>query len=153
MRDADRSATWYHKVLGFERTGEYRAPDGSRKVFMRDEGPSVRLRLTGISVAGSSRSAKLQSGWTTWRSRCPPGPSSAIRNGASPRPASYIYPGRARELHRRRGRRGVSRPRQHPARAKTMPVPDLDALGDFACRKKYGDPAMTVPVRSGTPSL
>jgi glyoxylase I family protein len=47
VRDADRSAAWYHKVLGFERTGEYRAPDGSRrKVFMRHEGLSVRLGLT-----------------------------------------------------------------------------------------------------------
>ena len=35
-------------MLGFERTGEYRAPDGSRrKVFMRHEGLSVRLGLTG----------------------------------------------------------------------------------------------------------
>lgn len=47
VRDAERSATWYHEVLGFECTGDYRAPDGSRqKVFMRHEGLSVRLGLT-----------------------------------------------------------------------------------------------------------
>jgi glyoxylase I family protein len=47
VRDADRSAAWYHEVLGFERTGEYRAADGSRrKVFLRHEGLSVRLGLT-----------------------------------------------------------------------------------------------------------
>jgi len=44
VRDAGRSAARYHEVLGFERTGEYRAPDGSRrKVSMRHEGLSVRL--------------------------------------------------------------------------------------------------------------
>jgi catechol 2,3-dioxygenase-like lactoylglutathione lyase family enzyme len=43
VRDVDRSAAWYHEVLGFERTGEYRATDGSRrKVFLRHEGLSVR---------------------------------------------------------------------------------------------------------------
>jgi glyoxylase I family protein len=47
VRDAEHSAAWYHEVLGFERTGDYRAPDGSRrKVFMRHQGLRVRLGLT-----------------------------------------------------------------------------------------------------------
>jgi glyoxylase I family protein len=47
VRDADASAAWYEDVLGFQRTGEFEAPDGARrKVFLRHEGLRVRLGLT-----------------------------------------------------------------------------------------------------------
>jgi len=71
--------------------------DGSRRtVFMRHEGPSARMRLTEHQRGRQLPFDKLQSGWTTWRSRCPPWPSSATGNGASPRPASYIPGSRPR---------------------------------------------------------
>jgi glyoxylase I family protein len=41
------SVAWYEDVLGFERVGEYAAPDGQRqKVFLRHEHLGVRLGLT-----------------------------------------------------------------------------------------------------------
>jgi glyoxylase I family protein len=41
------SASWYEDVLGFQRVGEFEAPDGSRrKVFLRHQGLAVRLGLT-----------------------------------------------------------------------------------------------------------
>ena len=47
VRDVEASAAWYAGVLGFRRTGEFAAPDGSRrKVFLRHEGLAVRLGLT-----------------------------------------------------------------------------------------------------------
>jgi glyoxylase I family protein len=47
VRDAGASAAWYEDVLGFQRTGEFEAPDGARrKVFLRHEGLRVRLGLT-----------------------------------------------------------------------------------------------------------
>src|SRR6476620_5935430 len=47
VRDVEVSASWYADVLGFSRTGEYSAPDGSRrKVFLRHEGLRARLGLT-----------------------------------------------------------------------------------------------------------
>jgi glyoxylase I family protein len=47
VRDVEASAAWYAGVLGFRRTGEFAAPDGSRrKVFLRHEGLAIRLGLT-----------------------------------------------------------------------------------------------------------
>jgi glyoxylase I family protein len=47
VRDAEASAAWYADVLGFERVGEYEAPDASRrKVFLRHLGLRARLGLT-----------------------------------------------------------------------------------------------------------
>jgi glyoxylase I family protein len=47
VRDVEASAAWYETVLGFRRSGEFEAPDGSRsKVFLRHEGLAVRLGLT-----------------------------------------------------------------------------------------------------------
>jgi catechol 2,3-dioxygenase-like lactoylglutathione lyase family enzyme len=47
VRDVQASAAWYEDVLGFRRSGEFEAPDGSRsKVFLRHEGLSIRLGLT-----------------------------------------------------------------------------------------------------------
>ncbi len=42
VRDVEASAAWYENVLGFRRSGEFEAPDGSRsKVFLRHEGLAV----------------------------------------------------------------------------------------------------------------
>jgi glyoxylase I family protein len=47
VRDADASAAWYEEVLGFQRAGEFEAPDGARrKVFLRHDSLQVRLGLT-----------------------------------------------------------------------------------------------------------
>jgi glyoxylase I family protein len=47
VRDVEASAAWYAGVLGFRRTGEFAAPDGSRrKVFLQHEGLAIRLGLT-----------------------------------------------------------------------------------------------------------
>ena len=47
VRDADASAAWYEEVLGFQRAGEFEAPDGARrKVFLQHDGLQVRLGLT-----------------------------------------------------------------------------------------------------------
>ena len=47
VRDVDASAAWYQEVLGFQRAGEYSAPDGARrKVFLRHDGLRARLGLT-----------------------------------------------------------------------------------------------------------
>jgi glyoxylase I family protein len=47
VRDAEASATWYEKVLGFQRVGEFDSPDGARrKVFLRHAGLHARLGLT-----------------------------------------------------------------------------------------------------------
>jgi glyoxylase I family protein len=45
--DVDASTTRYQAVLGFERVGDFCAPDGSRrKVFLRHDGLHARLGLT-----------------------------------------------------------------------------------------------------------
>ncbi|HZM30850.1 MAG TPA: VOC family protein [Acidimicrobiales bacterium] len=47
VRDVEASAAWYESVLGFERVGEFEAPDGARrKVFLRHHGLRARLGLT-----------------------------------------------------------------------------------------------------------
>jgi glyoxylase I family protein len=47
VRDVEASATWYERVLGFWRVGEFTAPDGARrKVFLRHADLPVRLGLT-----------------------------------------------------------------------------------------------------------
>jgi glyoxylase I family protein len=47
VRDADTSAQWYERVLGFQRIDDYESPDGARrKVFLRHEGLRARLGLT-----------------------------------------------------------------------------------------------------------
>jgi glyoxylase I family protein len=47
VTDVDASAAWYERVLGFDRVGEYAAPDGARrKVFLRHTGLHARLGLT-----------------------------------------------------------------------------------------------------------
>ena len=47
VRDAEASAAWYERVLDFERTGQFEAPDGARrKVFLRHPGFGIRLGLT-----------------------------------------------------------------------------------------------------------
>jgi glyoxylase I family protein len=46
VRDAEASAAWYVRVLGFERVGGYEAPGGERtKVFLRHPGLRARLGL------------------------------------------------------------------------------------------------------------
>lgn len=47
VRDVDASATWYERVLGFQRVGRYDSPDGARrKVFLSHDRLDVRLGLT-----------------------------------------------------------------------------------------------------------
>jgi glyoxylase I family protein len=47
VRDVERSAAWYTTVLGFERVGDFAAPDGERrKVFLRHPNIDVRVGLT-----------------------------------------------------------------------------------------------------------
>jgi glyoxylase I family protein len=47
VADVDASAQWYQRVLGFERVGEYRDPDGRwHKIFLRHAGLRARLGLT-----------------------------------------------------------------------------------------------------------
>jgi glyoxylase I family protein len=47
VRDVEVSAAWYTDVLGFQRVGDYAAPDGSRqKVFLRHEHLRARIGLT-----------------------------------------------------------------------------------------------------------
>ena len=47
VRDAEASAAWYERVLGFRRSGAFQAPDGARrKVFLHHEGLGIRLGLT-----------------------------------------------------------------------------------------------------------
>ena len=47
VHDVRVSAAWYIDVLGFERVGDYEAPDASRrKVFLRHAGLRARLGLT-----------------------------------------------------------------------------------------------------------
>ena len=47
VRDVDASAAWYTDVLGFDRVGDYVAPDNARrKVFLRHDGLHTRLGLT-----------------------------------------------------------------------------------------------------------
>jgi len=47
VRDVDASADWYVDTLGFHRTGDYDAPDGSRrKIFLEHDGLRARLGLT-----------------------------------------------------------------------------------------------------------
>ena len=47
VSDLQRSREWYERVLGFDRVGEYAAPDGARrKVFLRHPGLHARVGLT-----------------------------------------------------------------------------------------------------------
>jgi glyoxylase I family protein len=47
VRDAEASAAWYERVLGFRRSGAFQAPDGARrKVFLHHDGLGIRLGLT-----------------------------------------------------------------------------------------------------------
>ena len=55
VRDAEASARWYATVLGFERTGEYVAPDGSRrKMFVEHPSLGVRIGLCQHSRASGA---------------------------------------------------------------------------------------------------
>lgn len=46
VRDVTASSAWYVEVLGFERVGDFDAPDGTRrKVFLRHPGLRARLGL------------------------------------------------------------------------------------------------------------
>jgi len=47
VRDAEASAAWYERVLGFRRSDAFEAPDGARrKVFLLHDGLGIRLGLT-----------------------------------------------------------------------------------------------------------
>ena len=53
VRDAEVSARWYEEILGFARTGEFAAADGSRrKVFV--EHPSLGVRIGLCQHSGAS---------------------------------------------------------------------------------------------------
>ena len=46
VRDAEASAQWYSRVLGFYRVGDYASPEGTRrKVFLGHDQLGVRLGL------------------------------------------------------------------------------------------------------------
>jgi glyoxylase I family protein len=72
-------------VLGFKRTGEYRAPDGSRlKVFMRHEVFSVSRGLTGHQHGRQLPFDETAIGLDHLAFAMPTRPSSATGTGASP---------------------------------------------------------------------
>ena len=55
VRDVERSADWYVSVLGFERVGEFVAPDGARrKVFLGHPNFGLRVGLTEHRASSSA---------------------------------------------------------------------------------------------------
>lgn len=80
VTDAERSAEWYERILGFTRVGGHEEPGGRKKVFLAHPGLSLRLGLvqhadadakpfnetaTGLDHLAFTVSADVLADWTT----------------------------------------------------------------------------------------
>jgi catechol 2,3-dioxygenase-like lactoylglutathione lyase family enzyme len=143
VRDAEASAAWYVEVLGFRRVGEHQALDGAfRKVFLRHDNLPSRIGLTEHRAGSKDVFDETRIGLDHLSFGVTDRAELDAWVAAGSRPCRLLAD-RDGELHPWRRRRGLPRPRQHPARDLLRPGLGRTRLKPAVLHETSGEEAPT----------